>query len=592
VRISAEKLDAMLARSGELLVARRRIESRVEELTTLQTLVTRAKVECQALEKSLGRKASSTRTAVRAPNGPMAREDRGCDNYNGALPRRAAVALDRTRDYLGRLEKDVERLAKVVAEDGRALQQAAGALDDEVRRVRMLPFAEACQGLDRMLRDLAHTSGKEVELVIEGGTVELDRSVLEGLRDPLRHLVRNAVDHGAELPEERRAAGKPPRARVTVAAALRGTQVEVIVADDGRGLDLEALRQQVRKKHLPEPADDRELARLIFLPGLSTSRLITDVSGRGVGLDVVKSRVEALHGTIDLSFTPGRGTRFLLAVPLTLTTLRALLVVAGGQTFAFVGTNVVKLVRVAPADVRSVEGRDMLALGGTPLPLTSLAATLGMRSRAPTDPDRRAPAVVVTAGERRMAFVVEELLAEQEIVVKNLGARIRRARFVSGATLLPSGKVALVLNAASLIRKALGRMPVPAFTAPPAAAAAKKRVLIAEDSLTTRTLEKSILEAAGYEVAVAVDGAAAWQLLEERGADLLVSDIEMPRMDGFTLTETVRRSQRFHDLPVVLVTSHETEQDKARGAALGANAYLLKSAFDQKNLLETIAQLL
>ena len=584
VRVSADKLDSFLARNGELLVARRRVQSRVEEVAALREFVGRWKAEWRTVEKEI----------VARGAGRGAREE----TKGGVLPatraaprRRAAQILGRVSDNLRQMERDLEHLATGMAADGRVLKEAAGAIDDEVRRVRMLPFAEACQGLDRMVRDLELAVGKEVELILEGGDVELDRSVLEGLKDPLRHLVRNAVDHGAEAPEERRAAGKPPRMRLTVAAAVRGAAVEVVVADDGRGLNLSALRQVVRKKGLPEPADERELARVIFQPGFSTSRFITDVSGRGVGLDVVKSRVESLHGSVDLSFAPGAGTRFTLSVPLTLTTLRVLLVGAGGQTFAIAAANAQKLVRADASQVRSVEGRQMLALGGTPVPLASLAETLGLRSAAA--PGGKTPVVVLAAGDKRMAFVVDEFQAEQEVVVKALGARIRRTRFVSAATILPSGKIALVLNTANLLRKALQRPAGPALASPERAERpAKKRILVVDDSLTTRALEKSILEAAGYDVTAAADGAAAWQLLQERGTDLIVSDVDMPKMDGFALTEAVRGSKRFQDLPVVLVTARETEADKERGVVVGANAYLGKSAFDQKNLLETIAQLL
>jgi two-component system chemotaxis sensor kinase CheA len=572
VRIPAEKLDGFLARSGELLVARRRVQARAQDLDGIREFVGRWRSEWGVVEKALGQL-----------------------QQNGAapLPRRVGQALSRAGENLRQLERDLEHLGAGMTADGRVLKQSADALNDEVRRVRMLPFADACQGLERLVRDLAHAGGKEVELVIEGGAVELDRSVLEGLKDPLRHLVRNAVDHGGEPPEARRAAGKPSATRVRVAAVLRGSQVEVVVSDDGRGLDLEALRRQLRKRHLPELSDERELARAVFLPGLSTAPLITDVSGRGVGLDVVRSRVESLHGTVDVSFTPGRGTRFTLAAPLTLTTLRAVLVGAGGQTFAFVGTNVQRLVRIDPAALRTVEGREMLALGGPPLPLASLADTLGLPSPVPAVDGGRVPALVVAAGDRRAVFSVDEFLAEQEIVIKGLGSRIRRLRHVAGGTLLPSGQVALVLNAANLVRTALARLPSRAVAPVEGAAGpARQRILIADDSLTTRTLEKSILEAAGYEVAVTPDGAAAWQLLHERGADLLVSDVEMPRMDGFALTEAVRASQRFRELPVVLVTARGSDEDRARGIAVGADAYLRKSAFDQKNLLETIAQLL
>jgi two-component system chemotaxis sensor kinase CheA len=584
VRVPAEKLDSLFAQSGELLVVRQRVQSRVADVLALRESVGQWMHEWRAVEKQLAKILSKQeRKATEQGDSPVALP---------LLPRQAGLALGRAADHLRGLEKDLEQLAAAMAGDGRALKESADALDAEVRRVRMLPFAQACQGLDRMARDLARAGGKDVDLLLEGGDVEMDRSILEGLKDPLRHLVRNAVDHGAESADQRRSAGKPPRARVTVAASLRGSQVEVVVTDDGRGLDLDAVREQARRRKLAEPADERELARLIFLPGFSTAPLLTDVSGRGIGLDVVKSRVEGLHGTIDLASEAGRGTRFTLSVPLTLTTLRALLVAAGGQTFALADTNVRKLVRINPAEVRSVEGRPMLALGGTPLPLASLAATLGLPAHEPVGRVAKAPAVIVTAGEKRMAFVVDEFLAEQEIVVKGLGTRVRRLRHVAGATILASGRIALVLNAANLVRTALSRAPALAPAQDQATAKPKKRVLVVDDSVTTRTLEKSILEAAGYEVTVAPDGTAAWVLLQERGTDLLVSDVDMPRMDGFALTEAVRGSKRFRDLPVVLVSARETEQDRARGIAVGADAYLGKSAFDQKYLLETIAQLL
>ena len=482
----------------------------------------------------------------------------------------------------------------VLTSDGRQLDQVADLLDDAVRRLRMLPFVEACQGLDRLVRDLARASGKEVVLLVEGGQVELDRSILEGLRDPLYHLVCNAVDHGIETPDQRQAAGKLAQGRITLAAALRGTQVEVVVADDGRGLDLEAVRQQVRQQGLGEPPDERDLASCIFLPGFSTASLITSVSGRGVGLDVVKSRVELLHGTIDLSFTPGQGTRFALAVPLTLTTLRALLVEAGEQTFAWASTNVQRLVRIGPDDIRMVGGREMLVDGKSLLPMASLAETLGLPAATAASADGKRPGLIVAAAERRMAFVVDELIAEQEIVVKGLGDRLRRIRNFSGATILPSGRIALVLSAAALIRAAMSQNtgPTPAPMQAMTCSLAKRRLLVVDDSVTTRSLEKNILQAAGYEVVTAADGEAGWKLLQEQDVDLVITDIEMPRMDGFELTEAIRRSKRFHELPVILISARSSDRDKARGIEVGADAYIVKSTFDQKELLEALGQLL
>jgi len=588
VRVPAAKLDALLARSGELLVARRRAAARQDDVVLLRQTMEEAKAEWRILETPL-------RPLVAAGRNVVAGRGNGRNDAapGRGLPRRAGRALERTRESLKRLERGIDRLAAGLHADQHVLELAAAPLEEDVRRVRMLPFGEACEGLDRAVRDLAKAGGKEAALAVEGADVELDRSILQALRDPLLHLVRNAVDHGIEAPVEREAAGKPRQGRIAVSAALRGSVVEVAVADDGRGLDLAAIREQARRRKLAVPEDDRELARLIFLPGLSTARLITELSGRGVGLDVVRHRAEQIHGTVDFSFAPGHGTRFVLTVPLTLTIVRALLLAAGGQVFAVPTTNVLRLVRAAPEDLRSVEGREVLLLGEAPLPVASLSQALGLRAEA-ARPGGRIPLAVLAAGDRRMAFAVDELLAEQEIVVKGLGARLKRVRHFAGATLLPTGRVALILSAADLIDGALRRAPGRPLGAAleEKAEAPKKRLIVVEDSVTTRSLVKSILEAAGYDVFGAADGAEGWQRLQEQEADLVVADVEMPRMDGFQLTEAIRGSKRFRDLPVVLVTALETDKDKARGLEAGADAYLPKSTFDQTALLETIKQLL
>jgi two-component system chemotaxis sensor kinase CheA len=397
VRVAAEKLDALLARDGELLVARRRVESRAEDVAALHEIVRELTEEWKTSERPLRKWLEKCRS-VTGDSPP--RGDGGERGPDGRVPRRVAALLSQTGPSLRRLGKDLDRLAATMSADHRQLNQVADALDVELRRARMIPFADACQGLDRVVHDLAGAGGKEAAIAIEGGDVELDRSVLEALRDPLRHLVRNAVDHGVETPDERRSAGKPAASRVTVTAVLRGSQVEVAVTDDGRGMDSELLRQTRRRKGLSEAADDNELMRSVFMPGFSTARLITDVSGRGVGLDVVRSRAEALHGTVEVSSVRGKGTRFILAVPLTLTTLRAVLVRAGGQTFALAGTSVRKLVRVGPNDLVSVAGRQMLASGKAPIPIALLAETLGLREREVFRATDKRLAVVVGSGIR------------------------------------------------------------------------------------------------------------------------------------------------------------------------------------------------
>lgn len=335
------------------------------------------------------------------------------------------------------------------------------------------------------------------------------------------------------------------------------------------------------------------MTRLVFLPGFSTAEFITDVSGRGVGLDVVLNRIEALHGTVDVDVVVGAGSRFTLTVSLTLTTIRTVLTVAGGQTFAVATAHMQQLVRFGAADIRSVGGRDVLLLGQSPIPISSLAETLGAAQREPAGPNEKVLGLVLSAGDQQVVFLVDQVLSEQDVVVKTLGHRIRRMRHVSAATLLPSGQVALVLNVAALVRTALGRTSARSLLAAAGARAeVKRRLLIAEDSMTTRTLVKSILETAGYDVVTAVDGEQAWQMLPDANVDLVVSDIDMPKRDGFELTAAIRSSKRFAELPVVLVTARKTDEDKTRGIEVGANAYLVKSAFDQSLLLEAISQLL
>jgi two-component system, chemotaxis family, sensor kinase CheA len=568
VRITAQRLDALLASAGELSIARRRLESRERELAAVQDLVRRWQAEWRRL-----------RRPRRLQQGAA----------SAAAPLRLRELLARTGERLARLERELERFGTSLAAEHRALAQAASPLELQVHRLRMLPFAEGCRGLERAVRDLARARGRGAALSIEGGEVELDRSVLEALRDPLLHLVRNAVDHGIEPPAERLAAGKPAQGTVTVAAALRGSQVEVSVSDDGRGLDLDAIRAELRRRGHAEP-DERELARSVFLPGLSTARELTEISGRGMGLDVVRSGLAALHGTADVRFQPGRGSRFVLNVPLTLTRIRVLFVRSAGQVYAIPATNVRRLVRVSPSELRSAEGRTLLAVDGGLVAVVSLADVLGT-ARAWSETPRLSLAVL-SAGERSLALAVDELLTEEEVVVKGLGPRLAGMRSFAGGTILSSGRVGLILSAADLVERALGTASPFVLHERPPAATVKRRILLADDSLTTRTLEKSILMAAGYEVVAAADGAQAWRLLQEHGADLLVSDVEMPEMNGIALVETIRASRRFRNLPVILVTALGSEKDRARGLEAGASAYLVKSAFDQRVLLETIEQLL
>jgi two-component system chemotaxis sensor kinase CheA len=486
----------------------------------------------------------------------------------------------------------LESLTSAMETDSRLLGHTCNLLDDDVYHVRMVPFADACGGLQRAVRDIAAAGDKQVKLVIQGADVEVDRAVLEGLKDPLLHLVRNAVDHGVESTSQREASGKVAAATVVVAAELRGGQVAVRVEDDGGGLDLESIRQMARKRDIAVPDDPREQARLIFAQGFSTAAMITDISGRGVGLDVVQSQVEQLHGAVDVSHQPGRGTCFTLTVPLTLTTIRSMLVVAAGQTFAVPTSAVRRLVRFSWQDVKSSAGRETLLLGDSPTVVVSLAKTLGLTSPAfAAGNASKGLAIVLVVGHQQVAVLVDEVLAEREVLVKNLGSRIRRLRHFSGCTLLANGQIALVINSANVVRSAIANSAGRSTVQRPTRPRRTERLLLVEDSVTTRVLLRNILVSAGYAVVTAVDGQEAWEMIQDQTFDLVVTDVDMPRMNGFELTALIRGTHTSIEVPVVLVTARGTEQDKQRGTQVGANAYIVKNTFQQQNLLETIAQL-
>jgi two-component system, chemotaxis family, sensor kinase CheA len=580
IRVPVRRLDALLWRSGELSVARRRFEGRRDELAAVHEAVAH-------LRGRLRGHAEQSRQRVRNHEDAPA---------TGSKTERF---LQGTAESLERVENELSRLSAAISDDVRGLERAAAPLEAEVHNVRLLAFGESCEGLQRAVRDLAKSSGKDVELVIEGATLELDRAIIEGARSALMHLVRNAVDHGIETPAERLARGKPARSTLSVRAAVRGDRVEVSVGDDGRGIDLDELRAQARRRGLVPPEDERELVAMIFRPGFSTARVVTDVSGRGVGLDVVCTQVESLRGELEVAFEKGQGTTFRMRLPLTASSLRGLLVQVSEQLFALPNSHVQSLMRVGPESIARSEGREVLLGPGGPVPLCSLGDVLALAGKETVERrdggERKLQVVVLAADGRSVALTVDRWLAEQDLVIKPFGRRVRRLRHVSAAAVLPTGQVSLVLKPHELVRSAYALRPrasLGQLLAPSEAVKKRRRVLLADDSVTTRTLEKSILESAGYEVITAADGEQAFKLLQERGADIVVSDVEMPRMDGHMLAQAIRGSQRFRDLPVVLLTALGSEEDRARGLASGASAYLVKTAFDQDNLLKTLRQLM
>ena len=425
--------------------------------------------------------------------------------------------------------------------------------------------------------------------------MQADRLVLQALKDPLMHALRNAVCHGIEPPDDRRRLGKDAVGRVSLGLEVHGNRLHVVVEDDGRGIDSRAVAAQaVRQRLLTEAeaaaAGPEELNRLVFRPGFSTASKITELAGRGMGLSVVHEAVTRLQGGVELIGLAG-GTRLRITVPLSVTAQRLLLVSSGGQSFAVPAHGVERLCRVRPNDVELVGGRPMLLLESEPTRLQPLTRLLGLADEEPRDP---MPVVVVRSGPRRMAVSVGELLGVRDSLIKDLGSPAYRDDRWAGGILLEDGSVCLVLNPASLFDPARpAGVTVSAAAPPPRPAATKTRtILVVDDSLTTRTLEKSILEAHGYRVVLALDGMEALARMRDSLPDLVISDVQMPRLDGFGLLEQIKKDPRLARVPVIIVTSLEKREDQERGLALGADAYVVKRKFDHEELLHTVQQIL
>lgn len=495
------------------------------------------------------------------------------------------------------------KLASVAREadrDQRVFSSMLDGLLTELKQALMLPIGTLLEGLPRLVRDLARDQGKEIELLIDGDQIEVDRRVLEELRSPLVHIVRNGVDHAIELPAERLTKGKPPRGRIAIRAAqLENKYLELRISDDGRGFDTAALRAAaLRSGILAEegnaPSDEEALALLAFHSGVSTSPILTDVSGRGLGLAIVRNKVERLGGAVSLSEPEGGGGAVItLRVPITLATFRGVLVKCGENAFLLPTHSVRRVLRIRPGDVESVEGREVLRLNGEITGLARLSPLLGLPEVPSNLAEDRAPcALIVEAANRRLALLVDEIVAEQEVLVKGLGRQLARVRHIAGAAVLGTGALVPILYVPDLVHTAShGDAPAGPAQTPCGAEKRTINVLLAEDSITARTLLKSILETAGYRVFPTVDGAEAWATLRTNAIDLVVSDIEMPRMNGFELTARIRADQELGRLPVILVTALESREDRERGIEAGANAYIVKSSFDQSNLFEAIQQL-
>ena len=579
VRVTVAKLDRLMAEVTELFISHMHGEEQQRAVNTLRRQHTRWQREWRGVRTAYIR---------------LVRRLQDQEQELGSELPILFRFLEFNQRQLSESNRLLAQIAQSVAQDNMRLSALADQLQDEIGGMRLVPFESILGGFQRMVRDLARDTGRAVTLDVTGAAVEIDKAVLELLKDPLMHLLRNAVDHGMESPAERVAAGKPESGRIDIGVEQRGSEIVLRVRDDGRGIDADSVRRAIVKNRLMSEAEaaalsDDEARSYIFYSGLTTSDAVTSLSGRGLGMDIVRDRVESLRGRVSVQSIVGKGTTVTLNVPVSLTRIRCILLRIGEQQFAVPSAMVIRMDRMDRSQVFTAEGREVLLINGRPAPLASLAAILGIASHTNGD-EAHLDVLALQATDRAVAFEVDELYSEQELVLKPLGPELERARYVSGAAVMGTGDIIIVLDANDLVRRATGAVLPPRRAIADATAPAERRlrVLVVDDSITTRTLEKNILETAGFDVSVAINGVEAWAMLAQNDFDVIISDVEMPKMNGLELTSRIKGSERYQDLPVILLTSLGKPEQREAGLRVGADAYLVKSRFDQSELLQTI----
>ncbi len=580
LRLNAASLDRIVSSAGQLLTESLRQNHVTRQLRQMSQHLSETAAERDRVRKSGARMLQQLDSS----------------------PELAAAA--RYVNYLDHqihvLTKQVDAAVQLQERNAWTLRSLAGELQRDVRQARMVPAENVFDGFRKMVRDLAKDAGKAIELHVSGMQVEADRIVLQALKDPVMHMLRNAISHGLEPEAERKSKGKSPEGRIDLALEVRGNQLTITVEDDGRGVDLAKVSEIAVRKGLLGDAEiaarsPAELMRLVLLPGFSTSRSVTELSGRGMGLSVVAQAAGRLQGKVDIGPGKNGGTRVALSAPLSVSSHRLLLVMCQGRTLAMPVHGIERLRRVKLSEVQTVESRPVIQIDGQPVPVVSLAHVLSASEPRVSASQNTLCVMVMRTGLRRLAVAVDGFLTERDAIIKDLPAPADRNVQIIGGTLLEDGSVCLVLNPVEIVegfQQASDPLVLTTDVEAPAQAGKSLEILVVDDSLTTRTLEKSVLEAHGYHVAIAVDGVDALNYLRGGPVGLVISDLQMPRLDGFGLLEEMKRDPRLAKIPVVFVSSVENPEDQTRGLTLGADAYIVKRKFDQQELLETIRQIL
>ena len=514
---------------------------------------------------------------------------------DAGLMEKSLLALQKTQPLKQFM---LEHIADIETYERRLLAVSQGMVD-EVLALRMRPFRDGIHAFPRMVRDLARSLGKEVRLEIEGEDTLVDRDILAKIESPLNHMLRNAIDHGMEGPYERIDAGKEALGTIRMEARHRAGMLSIEISDDGRGVDLEKIRQSVIERKMASPAmaaalSPGELLEFLFLPAFSLKATANQLSGRGVGLDIVHETIRQQNGTVRLESEPGRGFRALITLPLTQSIVRALVVDVHGEAYAIPIVKVESVVRVPQAAIHTLENKQFFELKGEHLGLVSAAQVLELGEAANQADDL--PVVVIGRGKQSYALVVDAIRGEQSLAVQAIDPIFGKMRDISAAALLDDGEPVLILDVPDLllsIDKLLHEGGLHQLTqADHAQQRRAKRILVVDDSLTVREMERKLLLARGFEVDVAIDGIDGWNVVRSGEYDLVITDVDMPRMDGIELVSLIKKDLHLHKLPVMIVSYKDRPEDRARGLSAGADYYLTKGSFHDETLLDAVADLI
>ncbi|MCF3649447.1 hybrid sensor histidine kinase/response regulator [Synoicihabitans lomoniglobus] len=574
LRVTADNLDRMLALASESLVESRWLKPFGESLRKLRHLH-------QDLAHTLD----------------AMRETEGTDDGGQTV----AALHDSARELVAQCQQFVSARFDELEEFDHRSSRLSHRLYDVALAARMRPFADGVHGFPRLVRDVSRELGKQVRLELVGEGTTVDRNILEKLEAPLGHLLRNAIDHGVEAPEVRSTVGKPAEATIRLEARHNAGTLQVIVADDGRGIDIAGLRDKIVRRGLTneetaQKMSETELWEFLFLPGFTMKDNVTKISGRGVGLDVVQSMVKQVRGTVRVTSQPGIGTRFLLQLPLTLSVVRALLVEIGGEVYAFPLANLAHTMKISRGSIAELEGRAHFDLAGQRVGLVSGHQVLG--GKESTTSDETLSVVVVGETGNHYGIVVDRFREERELVVQPLDARLGKIQDIAAAAVMTDGSPVLIIDVEDMVRSveklvSSGQLSGMRETAVGTEATrAAPRILVVDDSLTVRELERKVLVGHGYQVEVAVDGMDGWNAVRSGRFDLVVTDVDMPRMDGIELVSLIKQDPHLSNVPVMIISYKDREEDRRRGLDAGADYYLTKGSFHDDTLVETVVDLI